>query len=413
MVELVETFAHLATLTGADLTDPERIDQIGLLEQIKSAASAAQARITVAFDASQRSLAAARGVPAAKQGQGVADQVALARRESPHRGSTHLGLARALVGEMPHTLAALTAGETSEWRATVMVRETAALSVEHRAVAAEARSAGYRLDPQSLITRIKRAESDRCVTVRPAPETMSYVTGTLPVAQGVAVYAALRRQAESARSAGDPRSMGQLMADLLVARVTGLPDDGDGVKPPVEVHLVMTDRTLLGDSDEPAEVVGGEPLPAWLARRVVSEAHRAWLRRLWTSPDSKDLVATDSRRREFTGQLRQLLVVRDRFCRTPYCGAPIRHADHIEPHAASGETSAANGEGPCERCNYTRQVIGWRALAETAADGGRHRVTLATPTGHTYVSEPSKPPGAGPPMGIDLVVGVRSVEYAA
>ena len=38
----------------------------------------------------------------------------------------------ALVGEMPHTLAALSRGLISEWRATLMVRETAVLSVEDR-----------------------------------------------------------------------------------------------------------------------------------------------------------------------------------------------------------------------------------------------------------------------------------------
>ena len=62
----------------------------------------------------------------------MAAQVALARRDSPHRGARHVGLARALVAEMPHTLAALSRGRISEWRATLMVRETAVLTVEDR-----------------------------------------------------------------------------------------------------------------------------------------------------------------------------------------------------------------------------------------------------------------------------------------
>lgn len=37
----------------------------------------------------------------------VAGQIALARRESPHRGGRRLGAAKAWVDEMPHTLAAL------------------------------------------------------------------------------------------------------------------------------------------------------------------------------------------------------------------------------------------------------------------------------------------------------------------
>ena len=61
--------------------------------------------------------------------------MALARRESPHRGSRLVGLAQALVHEMPATMAALRAGEISEWRATLVARETACLTREDRQVA--------------------------------------------------------------------------------------------------------------------------------------------------------------------------------------------------------------------------------------------------------------------------------------
>ncbi|MHA7198795.1 HNH endonuclease, partial [Arthrobacter alkaliphilus] len=85
----------------------ELISQLRALEDLKSAAAAAQARIAVAFDAVQRGADAAAGIPVEERGRGVAAQVALARRESPSRGSRLLGLAKALVTEMPRTLAAL------------------------------------------------------------------------------------------------------------------------------------------------------------------------------------------------------------------------------------------------------------------------------------------------------------------
>ena len=62
----------------------------------------------------------------------MSSEVALARRDAPVRGNQHLGFANALVHEMPHTLAALEGGHLSEWRATLMVRESACLSVDHR-----------------------------------------------------------------------------------------------------------------------------------------------------------------------------------------------------------------------------------------------------------------------------------------
>ncbi|CAN5822784.1 hypothetical protein BH20ACT6_BH20ACT6_01080 [soil metagenome] len=87
------------------------IDQIRCLEELKSAASAAQARATTRFAAAQRTAQRTAGVRARDAGQGIATQVALARRDSPVKGSRHLGLAEALCREMPHTLAALEAGD--------------------------------------------------------------------------------------------------------------------------------------------------------------------------------------------------------------------------------------------------------------------------------------------------------------
>ncbi|GAB2712644.1 hypothetical protein ACX801_15705 [Arthrobacter bambusae] len=49
----------------------EFINQLRALEDLKSAAAAAQARIAVAFDAAQRSADAAAGVPAEEHGRGV------------------------------------------------------------------------------------------------------------------------------------------------------------------------------------------------------------------------------------------------------------------------------------------------------------------------------------------------------
>src|SRR3954454_6488663 len=83
--------------------DHARIDELHELEVLKAALEARQARLSLAFDTSQRALAATRGVPTARQGRGNAEQIALARRTSPHRGRILLGLAKAVLEEMPHT----------------------------------------------------------------------------------------------------------------------------------------------------------------------------------------------------------------------------------------------------------------------------------------------------------------------
>ncbi|MCU1564622.1 MAG: endonuclease, partial [Arthrobacter sp.] len=127
--------ADVACLLAAVRPAPEGaglIEQLRELEDLKSAAAALQARIAVALVADQRRTQRAAGIPAAVLGAGVGAQIALARRESPARGGRLLGLARALVTEMPHTLAALHTGQLNEWRATLLVQETVCLSAADR-----------------------------------------------------------------------------------------------------------------------------------------------------------------------------------------------------------------------------------------------------------------------------------------
>ena len=75
----------------------------------------------------------------------------------------------------------------------------------------------------------------------------------------------------------------------------------------------------------------------------------------------------ESRRRTFTPGQRRFLQVQDQWCRTPYCDAPIRHADHIEPAENGGATHVHNGRGTCEACNYTNQSPGWKSTVVDAA----------------------------------------------
>jgi hypothetical protein len=410
--------------------DGAAIEQVELLERVKAAAAARQARLSVVFDSSQRARQRARGVPARSVGKGVAEQIALARRESPTAGARHLRVARALVGDMPRTMAALSTGLVSEWTATVAVRETGCLSAEHRAqvdaelgdqlptltparAAAAAWAATCRLDSAAAAKRCAKATSDRHVSVRPAPEAMTYLTALLPLTQGVACYAALNAAANTAKATGDNRTRGQLMADLLVGRLTHpttshsplpqtvqdsrLPRADAGppapagrqngaveqhradqttstaqptrtpgeaavsqtrsdqapahtaAEPPdqapaqpdqepaqlagevafgdpwgVEVHLVVTDATLLGGDDTPALLTtagpggsnpAGDLIPAPVARDLVREAARAWVRRLYTHPESGQLVAMESTRRAFGGGLRRLVEAFGKSCR--------------------------------------------------------------------------------------------------
>jgi hypothetical protein len=416
------------------LSDAEKIETIAALEEAKSSMAAAQAHLSAAFEASVLADRQAAGIPARRRGRGIGHQIALARRESPFHGGRHLGLARALVSELPCTLRALERGLVSEWRATLIARESACLSLEDRLrldaelaadsgrcegwgdarIAAEAKKIAYRLDPNAIVDRARKAEADRHVSIRPAPDTMARVSALLPVAQGVAVYAALKQAAETALAAGDPRGKGQLMADTLVERLTGL---AAGEPVPVLVDLVITDRALLRGDTEPAFLPGYDTVPAAWARDLVDAAAtwkpddeqpgleagataksrrqvRAFLRRVFTAPGTGQLVGLDSRARRFPKNLAAFIDLRDQTCRTPWCDAPIAHHDHPWAHAAGGPTTGPNGQGLCEACNYAKQAPGWRAREVPGEP--RHAIETTTPTGHRYRSTAPPPPGTPP-----------------
>jgi hypothetical protein len=341
-------------------------------------------------------------------------------------------LAKALVHEMPQTLAALACGALSEWRATLIARESACLSVADRRlldeelcadvralagmgdkrITARAKEIAARLDAQAVVDRAAKAEADRCVTIRPAPDCMTYVTALLPVAQGVGVYAALKRSADATF---DERSRGQVMADTLYERVTGKPAEEPA---PVALSLVMSDRALWGQDHAPAVLDRYGPIPASLAQRLVRDAvvdarSVATLRRLYRDPKSGSLVAMESRSRFFPKGLAGFIGVRDRTCRTPYCDAPIRHRDHAVPRNRGGPTSVINGLGECERCNYVKEAPGWRVT--TAEENGTHTAEFVTPTGARYRS--TAPPLPGAPMitvsEIEIRIGVELADLHA
>ncbi|PRZ29511.1 uncharacterized protein DUF222, partial [Antricoccus suffuscus] len=289
----LRTFRESLAGTHDDsMSDAVRIDQIRALEELKAAAAAAQARLAVSFHASQRDQQAAAGTPRRRLGRGVGEQIAAARRDAPRKGGQHLGLAVALIRVLPHTMRALELGRLSEWRASLILREIACLSeadqreVDRRLAAdtdavtgwgnrrftGEAHKHALQLDNAALAERARKAARGRRVTLRPAPDGMSYLTGLLPMTHGIAAYGALYKHATGLIARGDPRSRGQIMADTLIERVTGEACVTEPV--PVDIRLVITDRTLLAGGTEPAYLPGYGSIPAGTARDLIRDAVR-------------------------------------------------------------------------------------------------------------------------------------------
>ena len=365
--------AWLAGVDAAGLGDRERVDLVAELERVKGSVCAVQARATDALRCSRE------GVAARDVARSVGSQVALARRESPSLGDRFVGLSRALVHEMPTTMAALEDGVIGERHAVAVVLATATLSLADRAevdrrvgpllgrlgvkgAASAASRVAAELDAASVVARMEAAARSRRVTVRPAPDGMAYLSVLGPLREVIGAHAALLAHSRAVvagqcpEEAPDGRAAGAVAADTALRLLSGR---AVGAVQPVEVHLVMTDRGLLGTGDhgrsvfEPARVPGYGSIPAPVARawlrdgpdevdatdRGGSTPASVWIRRLYTCPGGRDLVAMDSRRRVFTGLLRRMLVLRDDVCSTPWCGAPIVHADHTTAVREGGATA--------------------------------------------------------------------------
>lgn len=405
--------------------DHERIERIKALDCLAAAAAAARAVEVTDFvesqEAARRVLAPAERVHASRA-VGVAEQVALARCVSPATGARQVSAARVLVRGLPRTHRLLAAGRISEWTATLVVAGSRGLDngsrdeldaeleaelpgLGPRAVESLVRRIAIRLDPESALRRSGLARRERRVWSRPAPDTMAVVSGCVPVEQGVAAYAALDRVARSMRTSGDERSLDQIRADLFVQRLTGQVS-ADAVS--FEVAVTMTADALLDGDHEPADVGDHGPVPAALARDLLAAAAcqepssdadrvRVFLRRWFTDPVDGTVTSVDTGRRRFDGFMARFLRARDRVCRTPGCEAPIVHLDHRIPHREGGATSAANGQGLCEACSYTKESPRWRHHVTWALtpQGDVQRVAvITTPTGHTYTSRPPPVPGA-------------------
>jgi hypothetical protein len=395
---------------GEGLSMPEQIDMLRALEELKCASAGAQAAVTADLLVATRSERELAEIPARDRKRGIPSQVAYARRVSPARGQQLVGFASVVRREMPSTYAALIAGKMTERAAIAMVQETACVELPVRAevdrrvagdlVAVErmsekeiinrARAAVAELDPAAVAERRRRAEADRAVTTRPAPDTMMWLSSLMPVKQGVAVWAVLSRDADQKISAGDERSRGQIMADTLYERVLA-GEAATTTNLPLTINVIVPDSVLLGDDDGTGWVqdygaVPGDLLREWIAENE-EQGVEQFVRRLYASPKTGELVAMDSRATKFEGKLAEYLRLRDQKCRTLYCDARIRHLDHVRRKADGGPTSAHNGQGTCVTCNQAKEGWGWSARPIRGPDG-EHVVEILTPTGHRYTSTP-------------------------
>ncbi len=370
----------------------ERIDAIVALERLIRASQAEQVAQIAALHASR---AEAMGIGRGDPTLSVIGEVAMARTIGPSAAGTQVGLALGL-GRLPSVAELFRAGDIPQAVAQAVVNEAVCLPTDDatildfeiaprlpgltakRAAKATARAV-IRIDADAARARAERNRADQRVSMFREVDGVAILQVRGPAEQIVAAYNALDSWARGLRFAGDERTIGQIMTQTLVERVTGLAH-ADALD--VEIQLVMDAPTMLGQDGEPVDLVGYGPISPDVADDLIAHAPNPSIRRLLVDPIAGTLLVREPRRRHFDSPTRQHIRSRDRICRQPGCDARIRDDDHIHDHSLGGLTTADNGQGLCKRSHTIKSLPGWNVTNE-----GKTTI-WQTPTGHQYRSNP-------------------------
>lgn len=326
-----------------------------------------------------------------------------------------------LTGPRAATLAALTWGEISAAQMRTVLDITQALPHE---TAAELERAALemaptktnaacrrrlhrlreRLHPEPLAERRARAVEQRRVAFETAPDGMAWLSLFLEAERAVAIVERLDTLAEQRDdSVPDSRTRAQRSADiagdLLLAGSLGT-DERTGLsgtgRVAARITVTVPVLSLLGVTEEPAELDGYGPIDADTARRLA--AHAPALERVLVHPETGAFLSYGRNRYRAPADLAGYLRIRDGHCRFPGCSrrAVRCDVDHGVARAHGGATADYNLAHLCRKHHRLKHNTGWQMSHEA---GGVIRWT--SPAGHvlrTYPERPFIPVSAGAPV---------------
>ncbi|WP_176980806.1 HNH endonuclease signature motif containing protein [Paramicrobacterium humi] len=344
----------------------------------------------------------------------LAGELAAKMRLSQPMITSMLGTAETLTTELPATLEALGEGVITYQHARTLIDQATGLSTQDRAAFEQvalklaktstppqfknkALALRESLHPETSLQRHEAAASDRRVEHWNAPDGMGWLALYAPVEVTQSIFNACHTTAKSLRKTGDQRTIGQLTADVLTdAAMNGLTagattgrDSGEGAGVPVfagrggairpTVHVTVPVMTLLGHSEEPAELDGYGPINPETARRLAAQAPS--FTRLLTHPETGAVLSVGRDRYAVPADLRKTIEVRDKVCGFPGCNRPARQCDvdHILAWQDGGETDLENLNPLCRRHHVLKHSSTWQV--ERDDDG---TIIWTSPLGQKY-----------------------------
>lgn len=366
------------------------VERLGQIEAARAALFAEEA--IELMDLVQSALAeAGTGASVDLVVRSVTTEIAIARRVSDRTIQSRISEAWRLVGDFPLTLHALQCGTVSIAHARVIVSEGMTIRDPQRRVDYEsavldradavtpgrlrrlARAAANSIAEVSFEDRHENAREGRSVTLVELDDGMSELTAVIPTILAAGIADRLTQFAKAVkvgrtadphtpdRSPVDARTLHQLRADLfcdllLTGQPVGHPDDAlDAIH--AEVSIIIPALTLVGQSEEPATILGRGPIGLDEALHLAAEAPS--LVRVITDPVTDLVLATDNYRA--SEGLRRYLRMRDGRCRCPSCNRSARRSDidHTIPYSEGGPTEAGNLAHLCLGHHTVKHLPGW------------------------------------------------------
>lgn len=387
----------LLTVDPCVMDDETRLETLRALEALRARVDARTQRLLAAIDTDPPTAAGVSTVEMLNK-HWVREEVACLLHLAPATAGVRLAEARFLVVHLASTLDLLEAGRLSLGHvrslvdATVLLDDQARARVEaHVLQRAPGQTIGeFRQATKRAVARFDaRGEErkhaaeleQRRVVVTPGAHGMAELYAYLPADGAQAVWDRIQADADHLKTCGDPHSADKRRADALVALAASAVG---GTPIGVRVELAMSEATLRGAGDEPAELTGYGPIPAGLARN--------WVRRSVLDqrgipvPDQAVTITPTVHRPGM--RLSAYLRRRDRTCRFPGCrrNAARCEIDHVSPFNGDN-TVPENLHCLCPRHHHLKHEAGW--TVDRRPDG---TTAWQSPTGRKYEKPPDDRP---------------------
>jgi hypothetical protein len=324
--------------------------------------------------------------------------------------------AQTLTLDLPDTLQALRSGQIAYRHAQILVQHALSLPPDarrgfeqHALPAAEkltparfdagVKALRERLHPESIVVRHEQAAQTRCVFFEADRDGMAWLHHRLAAVDAMAIDDQLDQVARGMRSDEETRTHAQLRADALTEAllVGGGASSAIGraaIVPTVVVTVPVL--TLLGRSDDPAELEGFGPIDPETARELAARAP-SFIRML-TDPDTGETLSVGRKRYYPSADMRLALRLADVTCRFPGCGrrAPRCELDHCAAWSDGGATTLDNLHHLCSKHHHLKHESNW-----TVSAGPARRLNWTSPAGRHYSTDPvSRATAPLPPLPI-------------